>query len=292
MDANSIAKERWHDETCYDGKKTELECFLDAVAKSPQSLLMLDFDGTLAPFRKERHHAFPYPGVITLLSEIAKTGKTRLVIVSGRDAKEIVPLLSLQPHPEIWGLHGLQRMAADGSIEVSKIDESAPQGLAAAAGWMLSQGLEHVAEFKTGSIAVHWRGLDEAQTHAIRKLVKPEWIAIAKHHGLRLMEFEGGLEIRTRRANKGSVVHTLLNEMSATTPAAYLGDDITDEDAFEAIDGLGLGVLVRPNWRPTAARLWLRPPDELLRLLLGWLDATRSGSHRLEEVIRLSIIKK
>jgi trehalose 6-phosphate phosphatase len=63
--------------------------------------------------------------------------------------------------------------------------------------------------------------------------------------------------------------------MEPDTPAAYLGDDATDERAFRAISGRGLSVLVRPSWRQTAAELWLRPPEELLDFLNRWLEALR-----------------
>jgi trehalose 6-phosphate phosphatase len=48
---------------------------------------------------------------------------------------------------------------------------------------------------------------------------------------------------------------------------AYLGDDLTDEDAFRAVKGYRLGVLVRAELQPTLVDLWLRPPGELLALL-------------------------
>jgi trehalose-6-phosphatase len=54
---------------------------------------------------------------------------------------------------------------------------------------------------------------------------------------------------------------------------AYLGDDRTDEDAFKALAGRGLAVLVREELRPTAAAVWLRPPVELLDFLQRWMTA-------------------
>ncbi len=60
---------------------------------------------------------------------------------------------------------------------------------------------------------------------------------------------------------------TVLSEMDRETAAAYLGDDTTDEDAFKAIHGRGIGVLVRPQFRATAADFWLQPPEELLDFL-------------------------
>jgi len=71
--------------------------------------------------------------------------------------------------------------------------------------------------------------------------------------------------------------------MDADTPAAYLGDDTTDEDAFQAINGLGLSILVRPVWRPTAAQLWLKPPGEVLHLLTRWLEACQERDESSDE---------
>jgi trehalose 6-phosphate phosphatase len=69
-------------------------------------------------------------------------------------------------------------------------------------------------------------------------------------------------------------VHALLGEVSPETPAAYLGDDTTDESAFRAMEGRGISVLVRPTWRQTAAQSWLKPPQELLEFLDLWLKAS------------------
>jgi trehalose-phosphatase len=97
------------------------------------------------------------------------------------------------------------------------------------------------------------------------------WQPIAESSGLDLLQFDGGVEIRAREADKGVAVRTFLSEIDANTPVAYLGDDITDESAFLAINGRGISVLVRPDWRQTAAKLWLRPPDELREFFELWL---------------------
>ena len=57
------------------------------------------------------------------------------------------------------------------------------------------------------------------------------------------------------------------------TVAAYLGDDLTDEDAFRALPEGALGVLVREELRPTDAGAWVRPPEGLLDFLDRWLAA-------------------
>jgi trehalose-phosphatase len=234
---------------------------------------MLDYDGTLAPFREDPDQALPYPGISSILQEIVRIGKTRVVIISGRDANEVIPLLDIAPRPEVWGLHGLQRLNPDGSTELPQLEQRTVSELAEAEDWLRYQNLLHTAEFKTGSIAVHWRGLDEYEAEAVRRRVLMGWTPLAKYTRLDLLEFDGGVEIRAHKADKCDAVGTILSEMTPSTPMAYLGDDTTDEHAFQAVNSRGLTILVRPRWRKTAAQLWLKPPDELLELLKRWLLA-------------------
>lgn len=259
-----------------------VESLLERVSRAPRSLLMLDYDGTLAPFRKNRDEAFPYPGFSLLLQQIVCTGRTRVVIISGRDANELTPLLEIDPRPEIWGLHGLQRLK-EGREELSPLAEPTLRALTAAEDWLLYQDLQETAEFKTGSIAVHWRGLDECEAEALRGRVLLGWKNIAKHAHLHLMEFDGGIEIRARDADKGDAVRTIMSEMNPDTPAAYFGDDTTDEHAFEAMNGRGLSVLVRPRHRATAAQLWLKPPYDFFDLLAEWLRACQVHNQPSDE---------
>jgi len=72
--------------------------------------------------------------------------------------------------------------------------------------------------------------------------------------------------------NKGDAVKEILAEMDKNTVAAFLGDDYTDEDGFKSIKGKAIGVLVRKELRPTAADLWIRPPEELIAFLSQWLS--------------------
>jgi trehalose-phosphatase len=252
-----------------------VEHFLKSVSQAPRSLLLLDYDGTLAPFHQQRDQALPYPGAAELLREIIRDGHTRVVIISGRDTSETIPLLGIDPPPEVWGLHGMQRQRPDGRVEMLRLEESYLEALSDADRWLGYQQLRHTAEFKTGSIAVHWRGLSEWGVEELRGRVLLGWKPIAQQAGLELLDFDGGIELRPPEADKGDVVRLLLGEMGPDTPAAYLGDDATDEHAFQAIRGHGLSVLVRPRWRHTAAQSWIKPPDELLHFLNRWLDASR-----------------
>ena len=84
------------------------------------------------------------------------------------------------------------------------------------------------------------------------------------------------MELRVPGRNKGHAVKTILRETEKGALVTYLGDDITDEDAFKALKGKGLSVLVREEFRPTTADVWLKPPEGLLEFLSRW-HKTRRG---------------
>jgi len=256
-------------------KNINFDLFCEHFIKSDQKALLLDYDGTLAPFHSETDKALPYPGVRGILGRIMKETDIRVVIVTGRWIKDLMPLLQLENRPEIWGSHGLERLKSNGSYELAPMDEETLNGLVAADEWIDAAGLSERCEKKPGCIALHWRGLDGKRIKDIRSRVEPEWNLIAQSWGLRLKEFDGGLELSVPGTNKGDAVKTILTEMGQGALAAYLGDDFTDEDAFKAIKGRGMGILVREQLRPTAADIWIQPPGELLPFLsrmlhCGW----------------------
>lgn len=269
--------------------RPQIESLLRAVASAEQSLLMLDYDGTLAPFRKDPTQALPYPGIAPVLQEIIRVGKTRVVIITGRIPYEIIPLLNISPRPEVWGLQGLQRLKPDGSSQLGPLDPSAVAELATAEDWLRYQHLEHTAEFKTGSIAVHWRGLDQCEAEAMRGRVLTGWSPLAKQTHLDLLEFDGGLEIRAHNSDKGIAVRTILEETSSQIPIVYMGDDTTDEEAFRAVNGRGLSVLVHSKRRKTSAQAWLKGPDEVLDFLERWLIASEQENVRRDTTVSVNV---
>ena len=252
-----------------------LHAFLRKVARSPRSALLLDYDGTLAPFRTQRHHAYPYPGVTDLVREIMETGRTRVAFVTGRRAHELLGLLGLSPAPEIWGTYGLERLRSDGTYHVREIDPLMRDALFQAYRWIEENTLQHLVERKPGSLALHWRGLSVAEAQEIRSNVLRGWRPIADRVGLTLEDFDGGVELRTPLCSKADAVRTILSQTYADAPVAYLGDDEADEQVFDSMEERGLRVLVRPHWRETKADLWLRPPAQLLEFLSDWLKACR-----------------
>ncbi len=215
----------------------------------------------------------PYPWVPELLESIASEGRVRIVIISGRLAREIPPLLGMHTPPEIWGSHGLERLLADGDYKFVKADPRVTAAFATAADNLEREGLGGHTEWKTGSLAVHWRGLPSEEVREVGSTALRILQPIAFSTGLDVCNFDGGIEMRVRTPNKGDAVKAILKESGERCPTAYLGDDVTDEDAFAALNPFGLTVLVRDEYRPTAAQLWLRPPAELLEFLEQWRHA-------------------
>jgi trehalose-phosphatase len=247
------------------------------VAAAPGRLLMLDYDGTLAPFREARDEAVPYPGVRERLEGLAAEPAGRVAIVSGRAVEHLAPLIGIDPLPEIFGSHGFEHRTVDGRLEQRQLGERAERGLEHARGWARAEGVEARLEVKPAGLALHWRGWPAEQIQQLDGRARPVWQRLADEHDLHLLAFDGGLELRARGADKGTVVRELLQEAVDGALAAYLGDDKTDEDAFEALAGQGLSVLVRDEPRGTAAERWLRPPEALLAFLDAWLEGCRTA---------------
>jgi len=252
-----------------------LKTFFQSLAGTSHSVLMLDYDGTLAPFRVKPSKAVPYPGVRPILRRILRNERTRVVLISGRWTRDLIPLLRLDPLPEIWGSHGWERQHADGRYEIFPFDERALRGLAEADRWVERKDLEDRAEQKPGCLALHWRGLGRQRVESIRSQVLQCWSQLARRTGLEVTEFDGGLELRVPGRHKGDAVKTILKEVGPDAVLAYLGDNRTDEDAFRAIRKRGLGILVRRTRRPTNAQVRLKPPDELLDFLKRWHQHTK-----------------
>jgi trehalose 6-phosphate phosphatase len=255
----------------------KLDGFFRAFTGAGRSVLLLDYDGTLAPFRIDRFKARPWAGVRKLLMRIQNQGLTRLGIVTGRPAAEIAPLLGIDPALEVWGLHGFERLHADGRRDQDIISPETHAILDDLCVRLRGNPLGGLVEEKQNAVAMHWRGVTRARARAIERRTRELFEPLAQRDGLALLVFESGLELRAGR-DKGEVVKALLEEIGGEEPVpiAYLGDDITDEPAFRAIREHGLGVLVRRQWRVTDADVWLRPPGELKAFLKRWLRACRT----------------
>ena len=246
--------------------------FWDRLAAAPAAILALDYDGTLAPFRTRRDAAVPYPGVTVLMDRIRREASTRVVLLSGRPPQEVTALLGLEPPPEVWGCHGWERLAADGTLTRQPLPEAVTEALTAAHRDADSGGWAGRLEKKYASLALHWRDAPEPlqSAAAARTILEPHTAG----PDLKLLSFSAGLELRCPLWHKGRALSEILAEASPDAVCAYLGDDHTDEDAFTVLAGTpgGLPLLVAATDRPSAAAGRLTPPDDLLAFLTRWLE--------------------
>jgi trehalose 6-phosphate phosphatase len=253
----------------------DLEAFFERLRAAPARVLFLDYDGTLAPFHVERQKAVPYPEVIPVLEALQRDGRTRLVVVSGRALVDLRPLLGLT-RVELWGTHGWERETAAGRVEQQ--DPGAHvRALLKRARELAKQILpDELVEVKPVSVAGHVRGLAEQEAREIVRRLHAAWGPLQKAGQVESRDFDGGVELRIGGRDKGFVVRQVLAEEPEGAAVAYLGDDLTDEDAFVALGTRGLSVLVRDELRSTAANLWIRPPRELMKFLERWQGALAS----------------
>jgi trehalose 6-phosphate phosphatase len=249
------------------------EQFFGRMAEARQRVLLLDYDGTIAPFTPNRNEAHPYPMVATIVQRILRETDTRVVMISGRAAWDLRALLQFSPMPEIWGSHGMERLWPSGDYQLAPVDDKQRIALNSAANALAHLDLSSRLEFKAASVALHWRGLTPAAADLAHGLARHAWAPIAEYSGLSLLEFDGGLELRVSNCDKGNAVRAVLTEVNESSAIAYLGDDRTDEDAFRALRPQDLSVLVRHEFRDTSAQVWIKPPEELLHFLGDWLLA-------------------
>jgi trehalose-phosphatase len=236
---------------------------------------MLDYDGTLAPFHVDRFATAPYPGVEERLATLSGLVQVRLVLISGRPAHELRSLLPSDIKAEIWGSHGWEQLKSGGAYELFALDRGQRAALDQVGLEMTKLGFPEALEVKPSSLAIHWRSVSPARQEQIRSSVESAFSRLSQANGMHLLPFDGGLELRPTDRTKGTAVGHILAEEPATVPAAYLGDDLTDEDAFIAMGSRGLSILVRTEVRASSARFWLRPPEQLLEFLDAWIAGSQ-----------------
>jgi len=252
--------------------------FLNDFATASHRILLLGYDGTLAPRTLHPKSAFPYTGIRERLRCICQESRTHLITVSGRPAYEVKALLGITPGPEIWGSNGIERVYPTGRYQCDELDApiESLKALERCEAALRREGLEKIMETNLSGILVRCKGLTEAaafdsRTKAYRVLLP----VAAEHIKLRLVESEEGVELRLRCASKENAVQRLLGDISDDVSLAYLGDDQSDEHAFRALNGRGLTALVSPIARFTAAQITLRPPNEVISFLDDWILASR-----------------
>ncbi len=232
-------------------------------------VVFLDYDGTLTPIVEDHTRALLGADMRRAVTELARHCK--VAIVSGRDLKKLQELVGIESvfyagsHGfEIAGPQGWSKSlekGADFLPELDRVEERLRDGLSGIEG--------HAVERKRFSIAVHYRRVDEKDVPQIEDVVER---VLADHQGLHRGLGKKVFEIQPGIAwNKGRAVLWLLEQLGLDGPGVvpfYVGDDITDEYAFRALAGRGLGIAVRDHEsRPTAADYALADPGEVKSFL-------------------------
>jgi trehalose 6-phosphate phosphatase len=236
-------------------------------------VLFLDYDGTLSPIA-------PRPELATL-PEATREALARLArrfpvaVLSGRDRADVAALVGL-PELTYAGGHGFDIAGpppAPGAAPLRwEADPELPAEIARVAAEIAREldGLPGVlVEPKRFALAVHYRLARHDDLPRVERAVDG---AAARHPGLRKTGGKMVFELRPRRDwDKGRALEWLLPRLAPGSPAArplYLGDDVTDEDAFRAAAAHGgIGILVAEAPRPSAATYRLRDPGEARELL-------------------------
>ena len=225
----------------------------DSLRRPPLSLLegaalFLDFDGTLVELA-ESPDSIRVPGELRpLLARLSERLSGRLALVSGRS------IADLERHVgpcamAVSGSHGLELRLPGGT----DVPLSAPDGLAEARDEIRrfaadDRGL--LVEEKPASVALHFRLSPEREAGA-----EALFEELSARTGFQVQAGKMVLELRPPGADKGDAVRRMMAEPTfAGARPLFVGDDLTDEDAFVAAAGLGGGgILVGPP-RETAAR--------------------------------------
>jgi trehalose 6-phosphate phosphatase len=220
--------------------------FRARLAAAPARRLILDYDGTLAPFHPDRDEARPLPGIARSLREIAKLPGTAVSIVSGRPSRELERLLFDGAAPdaiELFGEHGWERRTA-GALHVEPLPPETELALAACVRAAEERGWGERLERKRTAVVLHTRGLPRERAEPIERECERAWTAAGAGGALRVDRIDGGVEARCAARDKGDAVREIAARAGEGALVVYVGDDLTDEDAFRALGASGVGLRV------------------------------------------------
>jgi trehalose 6-phosphate phosphatase len=258
--------------------RDRVPAWTEAWRRTGRLVLLLDFDGTLAPIVARPEMAAIPRETRAALERLMDLPGVTAAVVSGRGLADVRERAAI-PDIAYAGNHGME-------IEGAGLHRIHPEALAArpeleAVAARIGGALAGIdgafVEDKGLTLSIHYRTAAEADHARVRDSVHA---AADGRPELHVTEGKMVLEVRPRVDwNKGRAVIFLLEQMRppAGTPVLYLGDDRTDEDAFRALeswDAAAEGIIVAdPVPDDTAARSRLGEPAEAAELFAALADA-------------------
>ncbi|SFS09654.1 trehalose 6-phosphate phosphatase [Halomicrobium zhouii] len=238
----------------------------DRFAEAAGALLCLDFDGTLAPIVDQPDDAAMAADCRSLVGRLAQDPPVDVAVISGRAIDD------LQGRVDVDGVvyagnHGLELKRRDHIEVVPEADEQRDAiddvcaEIEAATESIPGVAVEH----KGITATVHYRQVPEERVPEVVESVDASVADVAARMDAPGEPFEvvAGKQIREIRPrvdwDKGRVVELLAEDVPDDWDVVYVGDDTTDEDAFEVVEPQGLGVAVGDT-PDTAASV--RVPDQ------------------------------
>jgi trehalose 6-phosphate phosphatase len=231
------------------------------LQKANRWAFFLDFDGTLVDIRSRPGDVRMSRPAKLILRRLAAHTNTHVVIVSGRTRRNVRELIAVSG-VRYFGLHGGERegqsvtVSAKSKLALNGVKKAARRRLKSIPGvWIQDKGL---------SVAIHYRDADslEARTAGVTlaELLEPWKSSLHLLNGSRVWEI-----LPDEIPGKFTVVDEVLGENRSESAIVYIGNDGTDEVAFEALPN---AITVRVGREPeTHARYFVRTPAEVLRLL-------------------------
>lgn len=240
------------------------------IATAQEIALFLDFDGTLVEIAPSPDEVRLDRRVPPALDVLRTSLGGALALVSGRPVSFLDA--ALEPYRfDTAALHGAQ-IRLNGEIRSqSAVPEEMRGALRDLVRFANSQ-VGIIVEDKRISVALHWRLAPQLKDEALELM---RAVAIRMGPGIRLQEGKSVAELVPAEASKGSAITQLMQIAPyAGRLPVFIGDDITDEHGFEAVNALG-GLTIRIGDGETQAKLRIASPTSLRAILL---DAAERGS--------------
>ena len=251
-----------------------LRAALRAFVQRPRVLVAADFDGVLAPLVDDPLQARALPGGIEALRAAAGQGGVTAALVSGRDLATLAALTGIGPDDGVAliGSHGAQTSPAHTS---ALLDDAATARLAALRAELEGVESRYPAvrlEHKPYAVVLHTRGVSPSVAAAATTAAHEVG---ARHTGVFVLHGKDVVELTVLEANKGIALVNLARQ-SGSDATIYLGDDVTDERAFAALDPASGDVTVKVGDGETVAGQRVPGPEAVVELLELFVDQRRA----------------